>query len=50
MIAGLVILVIALGFNVYLVLWSRKRIDRIAGSNDRSVRSIIRELDDGGQA
>lgn len=49
-IVGLAVLVVALAFNVYLVIWSRRRIDRIARQKDRSVRSIVRELGDDGQA
>ena len=43
-ILGCVVIVAALGFITYLVLWSRRTIDRIAESGLRTAREIVREL------
>ena len=34
----------ALGLVTYLVLWSRRAIDRIAANDRRSTREIVKEL------
>ena len=47
-VVGCVLIVAALGLLTYLVLWSRRTIDRIAGSDGRSAREIDRELRRGG--
>ena len=47
-IIGLVLMVGALALLTGLVLWSRRRIDRIARNGYGSARAIERELDDGG--
>jgi uncharacterized membrane protein YccC len=43
-ILGCVVVVAALGLITYLVLWSRRTIDRIAKSGLRTAREIVREL------
>ena len=45
---GVVVIAGALGLLTYLVLWSRRTIDRIAQGRARSARQIRRELDRGG--
>ena len=43
---GVAIMVVSLGLVVFLVLWSRRRIERIARSKSRSAREIARLDDD----
>jgi hypothetical protein len=43
-IVGCVVIVASLGLLTYLVLWSRRAINRIARSRSRSAREIDREL------
>jgi len=45
---GSIAIVVSLGFITYLVLWSRRVINRIARKGLRSARDITRELNDGG--
>jgi len=47
-VVGCALIAAALGLLTYLVLWSRRTIDRIAGSDGRSAREIDRELRRGG--
>ena len=44
---GCVIVVVALSAISYLVLWSRRMIDRIARKRLSSVRDILEDLHDG---
>ena len=46
-ILGLVTIIAAYGFTVYLILWSRWRIDRVAREKLGSLRQIVKELGDG---
>jgi len=41
--------VLALGVIIALVIWSRRRIERIAAGRGRTAREITRELDRGRQ-
>jgi tetrahydromethanopterin S-methyltransferase subunit E len=43
-IIGIVVIAAALAFLAFLVLWSRRRIERIARNGFGSARSIEREL------
>jgi len=43
-IIGFVIVIAALGIVTYLVLWSRRTIDRIGRQGFRSARETIREM------
>jgi len=43
-ILGVVIVLVALGLSAYLVLWSRRRIDRIAKGQFRSARRTLKDL------
>ena len=45
MIIGVIVAVAALALVIYLTLWSRRTIDRIANGSARSAREIARELD-----
>jgi len=45
-ITGIVVLVLALGVLTGLVLWSRRIIERIASSDAKTAREILRELRD----
>ena len=47
-IAGVAIIVVAVAINLYLVLWSRRAINRIADKELNSARDIVRDLRDGG--
>ena len=42
---GVAVVVGALGFIIYLALWSRRRIDRIA-DQPRSARTTLKDLQD----
>lgn len=44
MIIGVIVAVAALGLVIYLTLWSRRTIERIANGSGRSAREITREL------
>ena len=44
MIIGVIVVVAALGLVIYLTLWSRRTIERIAKGSGRSAREITREL------
>ena len=44
---GLVIIVLALAAITGLTLWSRRTIERIAGSGFRSAREIFKDLEGG---
>ena len=44
---GIIIILGGLGFITYLVLWSRKTIEHIAGKKLTSVREIVKELNNG---
>ena len=44
---GCAAVVLALGVIIALVIWSRRRIDRIAAGRGRTAREITRELDRG---
>lgn len=44
MIIGVIVAVAALGLVIYLTLWSRRTIERIANGWGRSAREITREL------
>ena len=46
-ILGVLIITIGLGGLTYLVLWSRKTIERIAAKKLRTVREIVKELKHG---
>ena len=46
-IAGCVIIVGALGLLIYLVLWSRRTINRIDKSDSATARQILKELHSG---
>lgn len=43
-IAGIVVLALALGVLTGLVLWSRRIIERIAASDSKTAREILKEL------
>jgi hypothetical protein len=45
---GCAVIAASLGALVTLVLWSRRRIERIARMAGRSARRIVRDLRDGG--
>jgi len=45
-VTGIVVLVLALGVLTGLVLWSRRIIERIASSDAKTAREILRELRD----
>lgn len=47
-VVGCVVIVVSLAVLVYLVLWSRRTINRISRSNSRSAREIGRDLRRGG--
>jgi len=44
LVLGLIIMVLAFGFMVYLMLYSRKNIDTIAEKKLTNVRQIMREM------
>ena len=44
---GCAVVVLALGAVVALVIWSRRRIERIAAGRGKTAREITRELDRG---
>ena len=46
-IVGWIIIAIALIFITYLVIWSRKTIERIADKKFRSIREIVKDLQNG---
>jgi len=46
-VAGCLILALALGVLTYLVFWSRRTIERIARRGCGSARRIVKELDRG---
>ena len=43
-IVGCVTILVALSTIIYLTLWSRRAIDRIADRAERSAREIVRDL------
>ncbi len=45
MIIGVIVVPAALALVIYLTLWSRRTIERIANGSARSAREIARELD-----
>lgn len=45
MIIGVIVALAALALVIYLTLWSRRTIERIANGSARSAREIARELD-----
>ena len=47
-IVGCIVIVAALGVIISLVLWSRRRINRIAGTGYRSAREIVKDSHRGG--
>ena len=44
---GVIVTVAALALIIYLTLWSRRTINRIANGSGRSAREITRELNGG---
>ena len=47
-ILGLAVIVVAYGFTVYLMVWCRWTINRIARKRSGSLRRIVKELGNGG--
>ena len=47
-ILGCILIVAGLSAVVYLTLWSRRTINRIADKGERSGREIVKDLQDGG--
>jgi len=45
-IIGSIIVIVSLGFMAYIVLWSRKMLERIKRKKLRSAREIIKEIND----
>jgi hypothetical protein len=45
MLFGLILLGVALTMIVWLLVWSRRLINRLAAGRPQSVRQIVRELD-----
>ena len=43
-ILGMIIIFVGLGFMTYLIWWSRRMVDRIAGKHLSSIREIVKEL------
>jgi len=48
-IIGIIVLVCAYSFFLYLILWSRQTIELIAKRNVSTIREIIEELNHGGK-
>lgn len=46
-ILGVAVIVLSLSFTTYLILYSRKSIDKISDKNLTNVRQIMKELRDG---
>jgi hypothetical protein len=46
-IIGIIVTAAALAGSTYLVLWSRRTIERIARGKNRSARAILKDLDNG---
>jgi len=47
LVLGLIVIGVSLCFLTYLILYSRKSIDKIANKNFTNVRQIMKELRDG---